>query len=69
MTSVERQTALEHISIRYSIANLRTFPCISILENKERLSLHGAWFDISDGELWVMDSDSGDFSRTPVETA
>ncbi len=67
MTSAERQTALEHISIRYSIANLRTFPCISILESKERLSLHGAWFDISDGELWVMNSDSGDFSRTPVE--
>lgn len=67
MTGAERQTALEHISIRHSIANLRTFPCISILENKDRLSLHGAWFDISDGELWVMNASSGDFSRTPVE--
>ncbi len=34
MTRVERQTALEHISIRYSIANLRTFPCVSILEGR-----------------------------------
>lgn len=69
MTNAERQTALEHISIRYSIANLRTFPCISILEGKQKLSLHGAWFDISDGELWVMNSDTGDFSRTLVNAA
>jgi carbonic anhydrase len=63
MTATERQTALERISIRYSIANLRTFPCVSILEGKGRLSLHGAWFDISTGELWVMNKDTGDFER------
>lgn len=63
MTASERQTALERISIRFSIANLRTFPCVKILEGKGRLSLHGAWFDISTGELWVMDPDSGDFRR------
>ena len=63
MTSAERQTALERISIRHSIANLRTFPCVKILEDKGRLSLHGAWFDIASGELWIMDQDSGDFVR------
>ena len=63
MTASERQTALERISIRYSIANLRTFPCVSILEGKGRLSLHGAWFDISTGELWVMNKDTGDFEK------
>ena len=63
MTAGERQTALERISIRYSIANLRTFPCVSILEGKGRLTLHGAWFDISTGELWVMNRDTGDFER------
>ncbi|TPJ32717.1 carbonic anhydrase [Mesorhizobium sp. B2-6-5] len=62
-TFMERQTALERISIRYSIANLRTFPFVSILEGKGRLSLHGAWFDISTGELWVMNKDTGDFER------
>jgi carbonic anhydrase len=62
MTATERQTALEHISIRYSIANLRTFPCISILEGKNRINLHGAWFDISSGELEVMDTETGDFA-------
>jgi carbonic anhydrase len=63
MTVTERQTALERISIRYSIANLRTFPCVSILEGKGRLSLYGAWFDISAGELWVMNKETGDFER------
>jgi carbonic anhydrase len=63
MTAGERQTALERISIRYSISNLRTFPCVKILEQKGRLSLHGCWFDISTGELWVMDSQTGDFVR------
>ena len=63
MTPVERQTALERISIRFSIANLRTFPCVRILEQKGRLTLHGAWFDISTGELWVMNSETGDFER------
>ena len=62
MTGAEHQTALEHISVRYSIANLRTFPCISTLEQKGRISLHGAWFDISSGELNVMNPETGDFS-------
>ena len=64
MTSSERQTALERISIRFSIANLRTFPCVDILVRKGRLALHGAWFDISTGELWVMNGESGDFERS-----
>jgi len=63
MTQTERQTALERISIRYSINNLRTFPCVDILEEKGKLTLHGAWFDISTGELWVMDHQTGDFTR------
>ncbi|MFQ0814588.1 carbonate dehydratase [Brucella anthropi] len=63
MTQAERHTALERISIRYSINNLRTFPCVDILEKKGKLTLHGAWFDISTGELWVMDHQTGDFKR------
>lgn len=67
MTAGERQTALERISIRYSLANLRTFPCVSILEGKGRLTLHGAWFDISTGELWVMNPATGDFERPEAD--
>ncbi|MEQ1953744.1 carbonic anhydrase [Mesorhizobium sp. CN2-181] len=66
-TASERQTSLERISIRYSIANLRTFPCISILEGKGRITLSGAWFDISSGELWVMNRKTGDFQRPDID--
>ncbi|PRX11412.1 UNVERIFIED_ORG: carbonic anhydrase [Martelella mediterranea] len=63
MTHGERQTALERISIRNSIANLRSFPNVAAAEKQGKLKLCGAWFDISSGELWVMDAKSGDFSR------
>ena len=62
MTDAERATALERVSVRNSVANLRTFPWVSILEDRGRLHLHGAWFDIADGELWTMDPATGDFS-------
>ena len=62
LTSTERQTAMERISIRNSIRNLRTFPYVAALEAEGKLAVHGAWFDISTGELWVMDHD-GDFVR------
>ena len=62
MTAAERQTAMERISIRNSIRNLRTFPYVKKLEDEGKLAVHGAWFDISTGELWVMDN-NGDFIR------
>ena len=61
MTGTERQRTLEHISIRYSLQNLRSFPFISSRENERKLSLHGAWFDISGGDLWITDPETGDF--------
>ena len=69
MTQTERQTALERVSIRNSIANLQTFPFVRTLGESGELAIHGAWFDISTGELWVM-NEKGDFVRPdPVETA
>lgn len=63
LTESERQRAMERISIRNSIQNLRTFPYVAELEATGNLAVHGAWFDISTGELWVMDGESGDFVR------
>ncbi len=63
MTTGERQTALERISIRNSIANLKTFPCVKILEERGKLNIHGAWFDIGNGELWIMNRETRDFER------
>ena len=65
LTNKERQTMLERFSIRNSIANLRTFPYVRRLEEEGKLAIHGAWFDISTGELWVM-NDEGDFYRPEV---
>jgi carbonic anhydrase len=67
MTKGERQTALERISIRHSIQNLLTFPCVRILHEKGRIGLFGAWFDISTGELWLMNRESGDFERPEID--
>lgn len=66
-TAGERQTALERISIRYSIANLRTFPYVKAREDAGDLTISGAWFDISTGELWVMNRETGDFERPEID--
>lgn len=63
MTDAERQTAMERISIRNSIENLRSFPYVRAQEEAGEIAIHGAWFDISNGELWVMDSETRDFKR------
>jgi carbonic anhydrase len=52
---------LEREGIKTSLANLRTFPCIQILESKGRITLHGAYFDIASGTLEVLDRESGEF--------
>ncbi len=62
MTQTERQTALERVSIRNSISNLLSFPFVKKLHDEGMLNIHGAWFDISSGELWVM-NEAGDFIR------
>ena len=41
--------------MRQGIVNLRTFPFVRSLEEIGELMLAGAWFDISSGELWVLD--------------
>ncbi len=44
-------------SIRNSIENLLTFPCVNILHGRGKLHLHGAMFDVKTGLL-----------RTPVNS-
>jgi carbonic anhydrase len=66
MTAAERETALERLSVRNSIRNLKSFPYIKAKEAEGKLRLHGAWFDISTAELWVMDPKTGDFSRPEI---
>ncbi len=51
----ERLTLVEQASVEHSLANLRTFPWVRVREGKSQLTLHGAWFDISQGELNVYE--------------
>jgi carbonic anhydrase len=51
----QRLMLVEQASVEHSLANLRTFPWIRVREGKRQLTLHGAWFDISQGELNVYD--------------
>jgi carbonic anhydrase len=53
--------ALARESVRQSLANLRTFPCIKTLEERGLLSLHGAFFGVMDGVLETLDPASGAF--------
>jgi carbonic anhydrase len=53
--------ALELETVRVSIANLRTFPCIPEREAAGTLKIRGAYFAIADGILHVMD-DAGNFA-------
>lgn len=53
---------LSHASIRTSLANLREFPCIRMLEERAKLKLHGAYFDVATGLLSVMNRVTGDFA-------
>lgn len=50
-----REMELE--TVRTSIANLRTFPFIPTREAAGTLTIHGAYFAISDGVLHLMDED------------
>ncbi len=63
LSDEERLVELERISVRNSVSNLRSFPYVAEKEAKGELALHGAWFDIKSGELWIMDSDSGKFKK------
>ena len=42
-------------------SNLRTFPFVTEAENKGRLSLHGAYFDIATGTLSVLNHSRNEF--------
>jgi carbonic anhydrase len=61
-SSSELSHALEQEGIKVSLANLRTFPCVQILEGKGRLALHGAYFDISTGQLSILNEATGTFA-------
>ena len=59
-SSAER--AMEYAAVRQSIANLKTFPFIADKLDSGDLELVGAHFAISDGKLFTLDSENGEFT-------
>lgn len=57
----KRLRMLEKEAIKISLENLMSFPFVADAVTAETLSLHGAWFDIKEGELEVYDPPSDQF--------
>ena len=54
---------LEQASVVQTLDNLMTFPCVSILVERNKLVLHAAYFGVATGDLSVLDRASGKFLR------
>ena len=54
--------ALELETVKVSIANLRTFPCVQRAEAAGTLKLHGSYFAIADGQLYLLNEATGEFA-------
>ena len=60
-TQADYFARLEQVSIRHTIENLLTFPCVRICVERGRLALYGAYFDVATGRLSVLDGADGGF--------
>jgi carbonic anhydrase len=48
-------TRIEKAAVLRSLENLMTFPCVQILVERGKLQLHGAYFGVAEGSLFVLD--------------
>ncbi len=55
------ERAMEHAAVKVSLANLRSFPQVREKEQRGELVLRGAFFAISDGLLYLLDEQTGEF--------
>ena len=54
-------TRIEKASVFRSLENLMTFPCIQVLVERGKLQLHGAYFGVAEGSLFVLDKATREF--------
>lgn len=57
----EHQHLVERAAIQSSIDNLATYPWLKARMDAGELHLHGWWFDLETGDLWVTDNDNVSF--------
>lgn len=58
----DAERAMEFEGVKVSINNLKSFPFVADKVASGELSLHGAYFAISDGMLHTLNEESGEFS-------
>lgn len=54
-------TRIEKAAVLRSLENLMTFPCVQILVERGKLELHGAYFGVAEGALFVLDKAAKEF--------
>ena len=54
-------TRIEKAAVQRSLENLMTFPCVEILASRGKLKLHGAYFGVAEGSLFVLDKATKEF--------
>ncbi|WP_128892651.1 carbonic anhydrase [Erythrobacter sp. HKB08] len=59
--SREAERAMELAAVRVSLANLRTFPWVADKEKSGEIKLRGTFFAISEGVLYHLEDESGEF--------
>jgi len=60
------QALLEHANIENSLNNLMTFPRLARMIERGEVSIHGAYFGVASGELYVLEN--GRFARVTAGT-
>ncbi|MCW5701865.1 MAG: carbonic anhydrase, partial [Bradyrhizobium sp.] len=60
-TMLDFATRIEKAAVFRSLENLMTFPCVRILVERGKLQLHGAYFGVAEGSLFVLDQKAREF--------
>ena len=54
-------TRIEKAAVLRSLENLMTFPNVQMLVERGKLKLHGAYFGVAEGSLFVLDKATKEF--------
>ena len=57
----EKSCACSREALKASLTNLRSYPWIADREQKEKLKIHGWYFNLADGDLQSYEESSGQF--------